>query len=81
MDFAKKYNMGYLQTSAAMGINIREAFELITRKILERVEQIKYFEMKTIKQKPLTLCTMPFYVAPRKKPVPANQQPKKKCCQ
>ena len=26
LDFAKKYNMGYLQTSAAMGTNIRESF-------------------------------------------------------
>jgi hypothetical protein len=43
LDFAKKYNMGYVQTSAAMGTNIKEAFELITKKILERVEQLKYF--------------------------------------
>jgi len=36
--------MGYVQTSAAMGTNVREAFELITKKIIERVEQIKSFE-------------------------------------
>ncbi len=34
LDFAKKYNMGYMQTSAAMGNNIKEAFELLTKKIL-----------------------------------------------
>ena len=43
LEFAKKYNMGYVQTSAAMGTNIREAFELITKKIMERVEQLRYF--------------------------------------
>lgn len=26
LEYAKKYNMGFIQTSAAMGINIREAF-------------------------------------------------------
>jgi hypothetical protein len=26
LDFAKKYNMGFIQTSAAMGTNVREAF-------------------------------------------------------
>jgi GTPase SAR1 family protein len=34
LEFAKKHNMGYLQTSAAMGTNIKESFELITKKIL-----------------------------------------------
>ena len=37
LEFAKKYNMGYVQTSAAMGTNVREAFELISKKIIERV--------------------------------------------
>lgn len=55
MEFAKKYNMGYVQTSAAMGTNVKESFDLITKKILERVEQLKYFEKKSAKQKPLTL--------------------------
>lgn len=47
--------MGYVQTSAAMGTNVKESFDLITKKILERVEQLKYFEKKSAKQKPLTL--------------------------
>ena len=46
--------MGYVQTSAALGTNVKEAFELITRKIMERVEQIKSFEQKSSK-KPLSL--------------------------
>jgi GTPase SAR1 family protein len=35
--------MGYLETSAALGINVREAFELLTRKIIEKVKEIKEF--------------------------------------
>jgi hypothetical protein len=44
--------MGYLETSAAVGTNVREAFELLTRKIVEQVMEVKEFQMKTIKQKP-----------------------------
>ena len=57
LEFAKKYNMGYVQTSAALGTNIREAFELMTKKVMERVEQLKYFEQKASNKKPLNLCT------------------------
>jgi hypothetical protein len=32
--------MGYLAASAALGVNVREAFELLTRKIVQRVEQM-----------------------------------------
>ena len=40
-ELARREGMGYLETSAALGINIREAFELLTRKIVERVNEMK----------------------------------------
>ena len=56
-EFARREGMGFLETSAAVGTNIREAFELIMRKIMEQVMDFKEFSMKTVKRKPAKIRT------------------------
>ena len=41
LDFAKQEGLGYMQTSAAIGTNVNEAFDLLTKKIVERVENVE----------------------------------------
>jgi hypothetical protein len=33
--------MGYLETSAALNVNIKQAFELLSVKIIEKANQLK----------------------------------------
>lgn len=39
--YAKQQGMGYLETSAAVGTNISQAFQLLTSKIIEKIDSLK----------------------------------------
>ena len=50
LDLAKKEGMGYMQTSAALGTNVNEAFDLLTRKIVERVSDLSKSKKKAARK-------------------------------